>query len=96
MNWKRVGKKLLFPPLWVMMVFLILSAAALIFVFVKGLEKVWFSYVVYVLAFYSLLVVCVFLGLVLPKRYKEIKKRIYDNPLGYRYMTDAVFRTHVS
>ena len=96
MNWKRVGKKLLFPPLWVMMVFIILSASALIFVFVKGLEKVWFSYVVYVLAFYSLLVVCVFLGLVLPKGYKEIKKRIFDNPLGYRYMTDAVFRIHVS
>jgi hypothetical protein len=38
MDWKNLSKKLLFPPIWLMAVLTILSAAALIFVFVKGLE----------------------------------------------------------
>lgn len=96
MDYKKICKKLLFPPVWLMAVLTVLSAAALTFVFVKGLEESPVAYVTYVLAFYTLSVVCVFCSIILPKRYKEIKQRIYQSPLGNRYMTDAAFRTRVS
>lgn len=96
MDWKKIGKKLLFPPIWLMVVLTVLSAVALVLVFVKGLEESPMAYGVYVLSFYTLSVVCVFFAMVLPKRYKEIRQKIYDHPLGNRYMTDVVFRTHMS
>lgn len=96
MDWRKVGKKLLFPPVWIMIVLTVFCTAALIYIFVKGLEETPIAYGVYVLAFYTLSVICVFLGMVLPGRYKEIKQRIYDNPVGNRYMTDMAFRTHIS
>jgi len=96
MDWKKIGKKLLFPPIWLMMILVIVSAAALILVFVKGMEQSIPAYIVYVLAFYTLSVVCVFCVLVLPKQYGIIKQKIYDRPLGNRFLTDRVFRTNVS
>ncbi len=96
MNWKRLGKKLLFPPVWLMVLLVIISAVALTIIFVKGMEQSILAYIVYVLAFYTLSTVSVFCALVLPRQYKEIKQKIYNNPLGNRYMADRVFRTNVS
>lgn len=96
MDWKKIGKKLLFPPVWLMAILVIISAAALSFVFVKGMEQSIPAYIVYVLAFYTLSVVTAFCVMVLPKQYSTIKQKIYDNPLGNRYMTDRVFRTNIS
>ena len=96
MDWKKIGKKILYPPIWVMILLTVLSAVALTLVFIKGLEQTPVAYIVYVLAFYTLAVVSIFFGMVLPKRYKEIKQKIYDNPIGNRYLTDASFRTHIS
>ena len=96
MDWKKLGKKLLFPPAWLMVILVIVSAAALTFIFVKGMEESIPAYIVYALAFYTLSVVTVFFTMVLPKQYNTIKQKIYDNPLGNRYMTDRVFRTNVS
>ena len=96
MDWKKIGKKLLFPPVWLMVVLVIISAVALTLIFVKGMEESIPAYIVYVLAFYTLSVVTVFCAMVLPKQYGTIKQKIYDNPLGNRYMTDKVFRTEIS
>lgn len=96
MDWKNFGKRLLFPPIWLMILLAVLSAAALPLIFVKRLEQSPVAYAVYVVAFYALTVVCAFFSVVLPKRYKAIKQRVYDHPIGHRYMTDAAFRTHVS
>ena len=96
MDWKKMGKKALFPPVWLMVILTIVSALALTLVFVKGMEQSVFAYIVYVLAFYTLSVVSIFCALVLPKQYGAIKRKIYDNPLGNRYMTDRVFRTNIS
>lgn len=96
MDWKKIGKKLLFPPLWLMALLTTLSAVLLTIIFVKGMEQCIPAYVVYVLAFYTLSTVSIFCALVLPKQYKEIKQKIYDNPLGNRIMTDRVFRTNIS
>ena len=96
MDWKRLGKKLLFPPVWLMVILVIVSAVALTFIFVKEMEQSIPAYIVYVLAFYTLSVVTVFCAMVLPKQYSTIKQKIYDNPLGNRYMTDRIFRTNIS
>ena len=96
MDWKKIGKALLFPPIWLMVVLVIISAAALTLIFVNGMEQSIPGYAGYTLAFYTLSVVTVFCVMVLPKQYHTIKQRIYDNPLGNRYLTDRVFRTHIS
>ena len=96
MDCKKIGKKLLFLPIWMIIALVVISVVALIYVFIKGLEESPVAYLSYILAFYTLSVVCVCFVMVLPKRYKQIKQKIYDNPLGNRYMTDVAFRTHVS
>ena len=96
MDWTKIGKKLLYPPIWVMILLTIISASALPMVFIKDLDTSPIAYIIYVISFYTLSVVSIFFGITFPKRYREIRKRIYDNPLGNRYMTDAAFRTRIS
>ncbi len=96
MDWKKFGKTLLFPPIWIMIVLTVISTAALVTVFVKGWEETVLAYASYAVAFYTLSVVVIFCSLVLPKRYRQIKQKVYDNPLGNRYLTDRAFRTKIS
>lgn len=96
MEWKKLGRKLLFPPVWLMLVLTIISAVLLTMVFIKRREQSPVAYVVYVLAFYTLSVVTIFSVMVLPKQYGRIRQRIYGNPFGNRYMTDRAFRTRIS
>ena len=96
MDWKKLGKKLLFPSVWVMVVLTIISAAALVAVFVKGREQTVIAYSIYALSAYTLCVVVSLLVRVLPIQYRTIRRKIYENPFGNRYMTDRVFRTKVS
>ena len=60
MDWKKFGKKLLFPPIWLMALLTVVSAVSLTMVFVKGMEQSVIAYIVYVLSFYTLSVVTVF------------------------------------
>ena len=96
MDWKKCGKKLLFPPVWLMVILVIFSAAGLILVFTKGMEQSIPAYIAYALEFYTLSVVTLFCIMVLPKQYGAIRQKIYQNPLGNRYMTDRVFRVNAS
>ena len=96
MDWKKLGKKLLFPPTFLMVILVVISAVALTLIFVKGMQQSIPAYIVYVLAFYTLSVVTVFCAMVLPKQYSTIKQKIYGHPLGNRFMKDRVFRTNIS
>ena len=96
MDRKRIGKKLLFPPVWLLVILVLLSAAALVFVFVKGMQTSIPACIIYALAFYTLCVTILFFAMVLPGQYNTIKQKIYNHPLGNRYMTDKVFRTRIS
>lgn len=96
MDWKRIGKKLLFPPAWLMVILTLVSAAGLAAVFLNGWDMSPIAYILYAVAFYTLCVVCAFCTVVLPKRQKQIREKIIANPLGNRYLTDRVFRTKVS
>lgn len=96
MDWKKMGKKLLFPPIWAMVLLTIFSTAALVFVFLKELSQHPIAYVIYVIAFYTITVLCIFFRMVLPKRYRELKQKVYKHPMGNRYMTDIEFKNQVS
>lgn len=93
---KAIGKKLLFPPLWLMIVLAVICTAALIVVFTTGCDEHPAAYAVYALSAYTLTVWCVFLAGALPKKYRNAKERVYSHPLGERLMTDPAFRTHVT
>lgn len=96
MDFKKTGKKLLFPPVWAIVLLALFSAAALVYIFVNGLSEWPVAYVIYAAAFYTLTVICVFLALTLPAWYNSMKQRVYSHPIGGRYMTDAAFRMHIS
>ncbi|MBQ8510310.1 MAG: hypothetical protein IJ493_10435 [Clostridia bacterium] len=95
-DWKKLCKTALFPPLWMMIILTIGSAAALVLVFVKGLDTHPIAYVTYVLAFYTLTVDCIFCSMIVPKYYRAVKQKVYANKYGNRYFTDVKFKTHVS
>ncbi len=91
-----IWKKLLFPPLWLILLLSLLCAVGLPVIFVKGFTEHPLVYGFYALAFYTVCVLFLYCAAVLPKKYKSIKEKVYANPIGHRYMTDAAFRTHVS
>lgn len=96
MDWKKIGKKLLFPPIWVLVILVVVTAVTVPYVLINDLSQSPIAYAVYVVAFYTVCTVSVFFAMVLPKQYKQIRQKIFDNPLGNRYMTDAAFRTRIS
>lgn len=94
-QFKRICKKLLFPH-WLLVILLsVISAAALIWVFLTGRDLSWIAYPIYVLAFYSLTVLCIWLAPVIIRlakhqkqaavrkdraaREKELKRNLYQN-----------------
>ena len=96
MDCRRIGKKALFPPPWLLVALTVVSAVSLTAVFLKGWELTPIAYIVYGLAFYTLCTITVFCVTVLPKQYRQIRQRIYADPLGSRYLTDRAFRAKVS
>ena len=94
-DWKKVGKKLLFPRIWVILFLTIVSAIALVTVFINGWEMSLVAYISYVVSFYTLTVMCIFCWKVLPGYYKAIKLKMHENKYIDRYLTDAVFKTNV-
>lgn len=95
-NWKCVCKKVLFLPLWLLLLFILISAIALVQVFWRHWETFPIAYVTYVFSFYTLTVFCVACWKTLPGYYKRMKGKVYDNRYANRYLTDVAYKTHVS
>ena len=76
MDWKKVGKKLLFPPIWLIIILVVISAGALVYVFVKGLENSVLAYIVYSISFYALVVLGALCWKVIPRRYRAVKSKM--------------------
>lgn len=95
-DWKTICKRLLTPPVWLMILLILASAAALVAVFLKGWEETVGAYVTYVLSFYTLAVTVLYCVGVFPNCYRSVKQKVYGTEFGGRYMTDVVFKTHVS
>lgn len=95
-KWKRIFMKILYPPIWLMILLTVVSTVALSTVFIKGWNESPVAYVVYVLSFYTVTVLTLFAVMVLPKQYKKMRQMVHDHPLGNRYMTDAAFKVRIS
>ena len=95
-KWKEILNKVLYPPIWLMILLTIVSVVVLPLVFIRGWEETPIAYAAYVVSFYTVLVISMFLTQVLPKQYREVHQKIYDHPIGNRYMTDAAFKVRIS
>lgn len=94
-DWKEIGKKLLFPPIWVVALLIVICTIILVEIFIQGWEMSPLAYVSYVLSFYTLTVSCILCWKVLPGYYKSVKSKLHENKYIDRYMTDAVFKSNV-
>ena len=95
MEWKKLIR-LLYPPLWLIIILVPICAVALIYTFIGKYETHPVAYFTYVLSFYTLTVVVMRCIKTFPDIYRKIKGGVYKNPTGNRLMTDMKFRTHVS
>lgn len=95
MNLKK-PLKLLYPPTWALILLAFICAAALTCVFMLKNEESILSYAVYALSFYTLCTVVLRCIKVIPKKYRSAKKKVCSHPLGNRFVTDALLRTHVT
>ena len=94
-DWKKIGKKFIFLPIWLIVLLTIISTVALVAIFVKGLDMSPFAYMIYVLSFYTLTVICIGGWRTFPQCYKAVKSKLQRNKYIDRYMTDAVFKSNV-
>lgn len=96
MDWKQIGKALLFPPGWLIAVLSAVSAGLLAMVFIKGEEQSVWAWGVYALSFYTLTAACAFCALVLPKRLRRMKQSLSRVDVIRRGMTDRQYRARLS
>lgn len=94
-DWKETGKKFLFPRKWIVILLTVISAVSLTAIFLNGWEKTILAYVCYVVAFYTLVVICIICWKVIPRQYRTVKDRMHENKFMDRYLTDAVFKSNV-
>lgn len=94
-DWKEFGKKLLFPPLWSVILLTIFCTIALVEIFINGWEMSLIAYICYVLSFYTLTVLCMLCWKVMPGYYRKVKSKLHKNKYIDRYMKDAVFKSNV-
>lgn len=93
--WKKLRKKLIFPPIWIIVLLTVACTVALVEIFINGWEMSILAYISYTLSFYTLTVFCIACWKVFPGYYKEVKAKMHGNKYIDRYMTDAVFKSNV-
>lgn len=92
---KSFYKKFLVLPLWLIVILIIASTTALVSVFLKGWQESPIAYGIYVFSFYTLTVICIACYHTIPRCYRSVKEKLYGNKYASRYLTDAVYKTHV-
>jgi len=91
-DWLKIGKKLLFPHAIVIFLLFNLTVAGLIYIFVNHLETHILAILFYVVAFYTLVVVCARIpGIVI-----NVKNGVYANRYAHAYLTDKELRMRIS
>ena len=94
-EWKDVVRRLLFPPIWVVILLTFVCTFALVEIFVNGWEMSLPAYACYALSFYTLSVDCIVCLKVLPGYYKHVQDKMHENKYIDRYMTDAVYKSNI-
>lgn len=91
MNWKRMGRRLLFPHPLVAALLVLLAAAGLIYAFTVP-ESDILRIPLYVFSFYALVVLC----LRLPGLFAAVQRFRRENRYYQRYATDVQLRMNIS
>lgn len=94
-EWKKIAKKMLLLPVWLIVLMSIVSGAGLGVVFLKGWDTTPIAYGVYVFSFYTLTVLCIACWKSIPGYYKKIRGRLYENQYAGRYLTDAAYKNKI-
>lgn len=96
MNWKKLYKTIVFPPLWVIIISTLLAVAGMILVIANGFANHPLFYCIYAESFYALCVLSIYTTLNFSKILKKIKGRVYNNKYSNRYITDIDFKMHIT
>lgn len=93
---KKLAKKLIFPPLPIILLLAAFCGWLLWKIFSTGEEHTLWAYGSFALSFYTLAVLCLYCALVLPKKLPLWKQRLHENAFLHRYLTDRIFRARCS
>ena len=89
-EYKKILERILYPKWYLVLTFVVVSTAGLMWCFTKGLSTTIFAYVLYAFSFYSLVVAC--LGIV--KLWKKCIWPFIDSvPFFHRMIFDVKYRT---
>ena len=91
-KWKELGLKLLYPNIFIFVLFLIIGYGSVISVFELGLSNHWISYISYVLSAYALTITvprCI-------KFIKWINKKLHSNKYTNRLLTDKDLKNNIN
>ncbi len=91
-DWLKIGKSLLFPYRIIIFLLFNLTVVGLIYIFVNHLETHILAILFYVVAFYTLVVVCARI----PRIVMNIKNGVYANRYANAYLTDKELRMRIS
>lgn len=89
---KKIMFRILHPGLLLTALLSLLSTAALVYIFISERQESIPAYITYTLTFYSYTVFVISF----PKMVTNIKRVIYKNKLGNRYMSDVLLRVKIS
>ena len=91
-HFKKIGSKIIWPGLAVMVLLAAVSAALLCYTVLCGEKDTIISYLAYIVSTYTLIVVvCRII-----KTLKEAKRAVYANPYANRFLTDVPYRVRIS
>lgn len=91
-KWERF----LYPPGWLLILLSLISTVGLVGVFRAQANDTPLAYIIYVLSFYTLSVVCLYFYKRLPDLFQQYKQRVYSTHYGKKYMTDINYKVRVS
>lgn len=91
-DWKKIGVKLLFPHTFIVFLLFNLTVAGLVYIFMNHLEENIVAILFYMVAFYTLVIVCARI----PQIVKNVKAGLYANKYTNTYLTDKDLRMRLS
>ncbi|MBQ8893636.1 MAG: hypothetical protein IJ043_04425 [Clostridia bacterium] len=94
-KWKKL-LRVFYPPVWLMILLGVLSAAVLTAVFVSGRDSNPVAYTFFAISAYTLTAICFSLAKAIPGWHQAAKNKAYANQLSNRYLTDVHFKVQIS
>lgn len=95
MKFRGPLRRILFPPLPLIIILTLFSGAGLVYASLSGGEGI-LVYGIYTLSFYTLCTLVIYCACALPGKIRELRARVYSTRLGRRYKSDLDFRVRLT